>query len=118
MFWGKKNQELQQLQEENERLKRKLSFSEKELKNLASTNLGLNGKIKKLIKESNEKMENCAIGEWCNDCKYLTIVETIPPYAGTLDKYYYLPEENYIKYCKKRLYNNCPEFEQKEEHCY
>lgn len=118
MLWRKKSQELQQLQEENERLKRKLSFSEEELKNLASTNLGLNEKIKELIKESNAKVENCAIGEWCNECEYLAIVTTIPPYAATLDHYYWLKDGDYNKYCKKRLYDNCPNFKKKENPYY
>ena len=118
MFFDKRKKELQVSQEENKELKKKIAFTENELKNLANTNIELNSTIKKLIDESNAKMDSCAIGEWCNDCKYLAIVKTIPPYAGVLGEYYYLPEENYIKYCKKRLYDNCPEFEQKEERYY
>lgn len=61
------------------------------------------------------EVKDCKVGVWCNDCKFLgkdksVIKDSIPIWG--------LPYSSFIKecagevqYCKKHLYEICPEFE-------
>lgn len=61
------------------------------------------------------KVEDCKIGVWCKDCKFLardkSVVSDFENPQGFLYHPFIKECAGEVQYCKKHLYENCPEFE-------
>lgn len=61
------------------------------------------------------EVKDCKIGVWCKDCKFLgednSIVRDSIPIWGFPCSSYIKERSGEVQYCKKHLYEICPEFE-------
>lgn len=79
----------------------------------------LEKECKRLADLVSAQVEDCKIGVWCKDCKFLgrdkSIVEDTTPTWGLPYPPFIKEYAGEVQYCKKHLCEICPEFEESEE---
>lgn len=73
----------------------------------------LEEEVKRLADAISDKVEDCKVGFWCKDCKYVGYDHSEIKDYDTYGDLYIREVAGKVQYCKKHLHEVCPEFERK-----
>lgn len=76
----------------------------------------LEKEVRRLSELISGKTKDCAMGSWCDDCRYLGQDRAFTPKNTDYLLYHHIsPYIGKVRYCKKHIYDICQEFEERKK---